>query len=635
MNTGQVDKAVLEAAAPGEPEELELASGFPAADRDEWLKLVDQVLVKSGRISADAPLGTAFEKLTRTTLDGIAVRPLYTAEDVAELPPAGAPGVRPFVRGTGGPRAWDVRQRHVGTDPEKVREAVLADLECGVSSIWLAVRHGGVEPAALPAALDGVLLDAAPVVLDPGDSPAPDAIAAAEAFLDLAARRDVASADLLGHLGLDPIGRAARTGEPADLRAAVDLAARVAAEYPKLIALAVDGLPVHTAGGSDAQELGYVLSAGVAYLRALTEAGVGIDRAAQVLELRLAATVEQFPTIAKLRAARRLWARVLEASGAAETTISPLHAVSSPIALTRRDPYVNLLRGTIAAFAAGVGGADAVTVYPFDAAIGQSTPFSRRIARNTQTLLVEESHVARVVDPAGGSWYVESLTDALADAAWAVFQELEAAGGVADALAKGLVAEKVAEVREQRERAVATRKAPITGVSEFPDLFEKPVEREPNPVLPERTALPVYRPAAPYEAYRDRSDAVLAETGARPKAFLATLGPIAAHTARATFARNLLQAGGIEPVDAGATETADEVVAAFREAGTPVAVLCGTDELYAERGAETAAALRAAGATTILLAGKAAVDGVDETFAVGGDALATIATVWSALEASR
>ena len=244
-----------------------------------------------------------------------------------------------------------------------------------------------------------------------------------------------------------------------------------------------------------------------------------------------------------------------------------------------------------------------------------------------------------MIDPAGGSWFVESLTDAVARAGWAFFQEIEAAGGAVGALDSGFVAEKAREVRAQREKRAATRRVPITGVSEFPDLNEGPLagpsidtkaslERDPLP--PSASGgLPVYRPAGAYEAYRDRSDAVLAETGSRPIAFMATLGPLAAYTARAGFARNLLHAGGIDAVDAGPTETAEEVAKAYP--GSPVAVLCSTDALYTERGEATVAALREAGARYVLVAGKADVPGIDGQLYAGGDALAVIDSAWAAL----
>ncbi|MCX6465613.1 MAG: methylmalonyl-CoA mutase family protein [Pseudonocardiales bacterium] len=573
--------------------ELTLAAEFPESTEQEWTALVDGVLRKARRIPEDAPAGAGVQKLVRPTYDGIGVHPLYTSAPEGSRPP-----------GAGG---WDVRQRHALPDPNA---AVLADLENGVTSVWLE----GAALDDLPRALDGVLLDLAPVVVE-----AP----AAEAFLELGARHGDA---LLGVLGLDPIGLRARTGDGPDVESVVPLARRAAADHPRVRAVVADAVPVHAAGGSDAQELGFAVAAGVAYLRALTAAGLDLATAAGTIEFRIAATADQFGTIAKLRAARRLWSRVTDASGAAQ--VMSLHAVTSPTMLTRRDPYVNLLRGTLAGFAAGVGGADAVTVAPFDEAIGAPGAFSRRIARNTQILLLEEAHLARIADPAGGSWYVESLTDALARAAWAVLQEIEGAGGAVAALDSGLVAERAAEVRARRERDVATRKAPITGVSEFPDLDEKPVEREPVPDPP-GGGLPVHRPSAPFEAHRAASDARLAETGSRPRAFLATLGPLAAYTARAGFTRNLLQAGGIEPVEAGPTETADEVVAAFRESGAGVAVLCSTDALYAERAADTAAALRAAGATRIMLAGRVDVDGVDTQLYAGCDALAVIEEVLS------
>jgi methylmalonyl-CoA mutase len=586
--------------------DLTLAAEFPTPTEQEWAALVDGVLRKARRIPDDAPAGAGAEKLVRTGPDGIAVRPLYTGADV---PGTGVPGQAPYVRGGTATRpGWDVRQRHDEPDADAARAAVTADLENGVTSIWLT----GTTPADLPHVLGDVLLDLAPVVLEGEDQPA-----LADAFLALPGD----PADRLGTLGLDPIGVRARTGSGPAPESVVELAQRVAADFPMMRAIVVDALPVHSAGGSDAQELGFALAAGVEYLRVLTTAGLDVPAASRLCEFRLAATAEQFPTIAKLRAARRLWSRVTEACGSAEPMFQ--HAVASPTMLTRRDPYVNLLRGTLAGFAAGVGGADAVTVAPFDAAIGVSEPFSRRIARNTQALLMEESHLARVLDPAGGSWYVESLTDALARAAWAFFQEIEAAGGAVAALDSGLVAERTADVRSRREKAAATRKVAVTGVSEFPDLDERPVERRPRPAPP-TGGLPVHRPAQPFEAFRDRSDARLAEAGARPRAFLATLGPLAAYTARAGFARNLLAAGGIEAVEAGPTETADEVRTAFADAGTTVAVLCSTDALYTERAAATVAALRDAGATRILLAGKGEFDGVDGQLFAGCDALAVI-----------
>ncbi|MFC5995863.1 methylmalonyl-CoA mutase family protein [Pseudonocardia hispaniensis] len=635
MSTPQVDTDALDRAGPDQPDELVLAGEFPAATRAQWAGLVDGVVRKTGRIAADAPAGAGVAKIAWTTPDGIAVRPLYTAEDLAAAMPVGVPGALPFVRGSRAhgpaPAGWDVRGHYADPDPQAAKNAIMTDLENGVTSLWLAVGDNGTAVADLARVLADVRLDLAPVVLEAGT----EAPAAAEAFLALAEEREVSAGDLRGNLGLDPIGLHARTGSGPAADSVVDLARRVAQRCAGLRAIVVDALAVHGAGSSDAQELGYSLAAGVGYLRALVDAGLDVAAAAALLEFRYAATVDQFATIAKLRAARRLWGRVLQACGA-DGPGQAQHAVSSPVMQTRRDPWVNLLRGTVAGFAAGVGGADAVTVAPFDAAIGVAEPFSRRIARNTQTLLIEESHLARVIDPAGGSWYVEHLTDDLAKAGWAFFQEIEAAGGAVAALGSGLVADRVAGVRAQRSRGVAKRTVPLTGVSEFPNLDELPVPRRALPDGPAADGgLPVFRLAEPFEAYRDRSDEILARTGARPTAFLATLGPLAAHTARAGFARNLLQAGGIAAPDAGPTDTPADVVTAFAAAGTPVAVLCSTDALYAERGAATVAALRAAGATTVLLAGRADVPGIDGYLHAGCDALAAIEDVYGALEGSK
>jgi methylmalonyl-CoA mutase len=277
-----------------------------------------------------------------------------------------------------------------------------------------------------------------------------------------------------------------------------------------------------------------------------------------------------------------------------------------------------MLRTTIACFAAGVGGADVVTVQPFDAALGLPDAFSRRIARNTQSLLVEEGSLARVLDPAGGSWYVEALTDQLARAAWDWFTEIERAGGLQQALADGLVGERIAAAWAERAERLARRTDAITGVSEFANPAEVLPERQPaSEVLPVG-GLPRVRAAAAFEELRDRAEA----HDPRPTVYLATVGPVARHTARATFAANLFQAGGI------ATPAGDGA-GGLAESTATVACICGTDKDYAESAAGLAAELRDAGATSVWLAGKPdlAVDGVDGYVYAGCDALQTLTTV--------
>ncbi|MFK0048604.1 methylmalonyl-CoA mutase family protein [Streptomyces sp. NPDC090741] len=610
---------------------LSLAAEFPDATHEQWQRLVEGVLRKSGKdVSGEA----AEDALSTKLEDGLITRPLYTAPETADE--TGFPGFAPFIRGgspAGGAAAgWDVRQRYVGNDPVRVNEAVLTDLENGVTSLWLSLDGGlgGLPVDALPRALDGVYLDLAPVSLDAGAEYAD----AGRALLRLYAERQVAPGAARANLGADPLGHEARTGEVLDLAGAVGLAREAAAHWPGVRSLLVDALPYHEAGGSAAEELGLSLATGVAYLRALTEGapaaeGLGADAALGQLEFRYAATADQFLTIAKFRAARRLWARIAEACGAPDAGAQRQHAVTSPVMMTRRDPWVNMLRTTVACMAAGVGGADSVTVLPFDHELGLPDAFARRIARNTSTILLEESHLARVIDPAGGSYYVEQLTDELAHAAWEFFQTIEKAGGLAAALRSGLVADRLAATWAERSKRLAKRREPITGVSEFPLLSEKPVEREPAPAGP-TGGLPRVRRDEAYEALRARSDAHLAATGNRPRIFLAALGPAAAHTARATFAANLFQAGGVEPVhDPVSVDPATAAEAYAASGADGMAVLCSSDPLYEEQAEAVAAALRAAGATTVFLAGKpgTSAGAVDEYVFAGCDAVAVLSSV--------
>jgi methylmalonyl-CoA mutase len=457
--------------------ELVLGGEFPAPTTEQWQHLVAKIVAKSG------VEGDAIEALTAHTADGIPIAPLYTA---GEVTPTGLPGAFPFTRGrtTEGLRAgWDIRAHFADPDPQSVSEAALVDLDGGVSSIWLQVGPGATALADLPAALDGVLLDLAGICLDAG----PEAVPAAEAYLKLAAGVDATLVS--GCLGLDPWGIAARTGRhadlPSDARAAAELAARVAGDHPGLRALVVDALPYHEAGASNAQEIGLALAGGVAALRALTDAGLDVAAALNQLEFRLAATADQFATVAKLRAARRAWAAVAAECGERGPAAGMRqHVVTSWPMMTRHDPWSNMLRTTLACFGACVGGADVVTVRPFDAALGRPDALARRIARNTPALLLEESHVGAVLDPAGGSWLHESLTEQLAAAAWTVFTEIEAAGGLAAGLADGSIAARVEATRAERTAALTAGTEGIVGVTVFPLADEKLLDRPAAPEPP-------------------------------------------------------------------------------------------------------------------------------------------------------
>ncbi|WP_019890118.1 methylmalonyl-CoA mutase small subunit [Streptomyces purpureus] len=597
---------------------LSLAAEFPDATHDQWQRLVEGVLRKSGKdVSGEA----AEEALTTALDDGLVARPLYTPRDA--VADTGYPGFAPYVRGGRPVGGWDVRQRHGRPEAARTNEAVLADLENGVTSLWLTVGDLGVPVDGLAQALDGVYLDLAPVVLDAGAG----TTAAAEELLRLYEAQGVAPAAARGNLGADPLALAARTGNAVDWQDTAALARRCHEQYPGLRALTMDALPYHEAGASAAQELGASLATAVAHMRHLTDAGLPVEAALGQLEFRYAATADQFLTIAKFRAARRLWARIAEASGVPGAGAQRQHAVTSPVMMTRRDPYVNMLRTTIACLGAGVGGADAVTVLPFDHELGLPDAFARRIARNTSSILLEESHLGRVADPAGGSYYVERLTTELAHAAWEFFQELERSGGQEQALRSGLLGERIAATWDARKKKLAKRREPITGVSEFPHLAEKPVEREPAPVPP-AGGLPRVRRDEAYEELRSRSDAHLAATGARPKVFLAALGPASAHTARATFAANLFQAGGVEPVHDPVSVDAATAAEAFTASGATIACLCSSDALYEEQAAEVAQALKSAGAQSVFLAGRPAEHAsVDAYIFAGCDAVGVLSSV--------
>jgi methylmalonyl-CoA mutase len=623
-------------------DDLRLSADFAPATYDDWRKLVDGVLK-----------GAPFEKLVGRTYDGLKIEPIYSRAHGA-APVAGRRAAAP----------WQIMQRIDHPDAEQANAQALHDLENGATGLEIEFAGGpgargfGVTDATretLARLFDGVFFDAGiAIALNPVLGRENAGIVLAEVIE--ARGIDPAKVDI--RFNYQPLSTMAARGatpvpwpefEKPFARMIGDLMGR---GFKGPFALA-DGRPVHDAGGSEAQELAFVLAVAMAYLRALEAGGIDLDAARNALSFRLVADADQFLTMAKFRALRLLWARIEQACGLTPRPIF-IAAQTAWRMLTQRDAYVNMLRATIATFSAGLGGANAITVLPHTLALGLPDAFARRVARNTQLVLLEESNLAKVSDPAAGSGGIETLTQQLCEAAWSLFQEIEKAGGLFVSLEQGLIQRKVAATRAVREANIARRKDVLTGATEFPNLHEAAVtvlDARPAALAPlgeekiKIDALSPMRLATPFERLRDRSDQILKDRGARPKIFLANLGTAADFTARAAFAKSFFETGGIEaveflppPREASSSSPLPEGVkdfaalaAAFRASGAVLACLCSSDNIYAQQAAAAAKALQAADARHIYLAGRpgereAALRavGVNDFVFAGGDALATL-----------
>ena len=655
--------------------DLALGAAFAPAERAAWQALVARAL---GDRDFDATLVTR-------TYEGLDLQPLYDRAG-ARVAGAATRNDAGLTRGTAG---WEIRQSVDHPDPAAANQALLHELASGATAVTLVMDPAGEHAAGIGAAgiflpdrtalatvLDGVYLHAARVALAPG----PLFAGAAALMLDHLETAGVDLATARVHFGADPLAALARHGHlamtlPEALSAMAEIAERSAATLPAARAVTVDTTVYHAAGADEVLDLAIALSTGVAYLRAMTDHGLSVAAALAEIEFSLAAGVDLFMTVAKLRAARRLWARVAEASGGAAAMA--LHVGTAERVISRRDPWVNMLRATIAGFAAGVAGADSVAVAPYDQGWGLPTDFGRRIARNAQVILQEESALGQVIDPAGGSWFIEDLTERLAQAAWRRFQEIEAAGGVAAMLADGRLQAAVAKVWAARERDLAHRRTQIIGVNMFPNLDEEapapPSMAWPEIVAPWHARRPApaavdgdlatrvaaarhgaaigdlsggaaadgedaapitaHRLGEGFEALRDASDAWAEAHGQRPRVFIAALGTPAAHGARVDFTRNYLAAGGIEAIDGQGAP--DEIAAAFTASGLDLAIICGSDKLYEAEGAAMAAALGGAG--WLGLAGRPAnadvlrAAGIETFIHAGDDCLATLRAIHAKL----
>lgn len=627
-------------------DDLRLAADFAPATYDDWRKLVDGVLK-----------GAPFEKLISKTYDGVKIQPLYPrAHDAAPI--AGRPAAAP----------WQIMQRIDHPDAAKSNKQALHDLENGATGLTLVFEGAnGARGFGLVASsetietlFDGIYLDAGIAIeLHAG----PQSRMAVMHLADYIKQKGIDPAKCNIRFGYDPIGATAVWGSSAfnwwEMAPAVtDAIKKLAAQGFKGPFAVADGRIIHDAGGSEVQELSYVLAVMVSYLRALEDHNIPLETARSMVYARLAADADQFLTMAKFRALRLLWARIEESCG---LTPKPLFIAADTAwrMLTQRDPYVNMLRATMATFAAGLGGANSICVLPHTLALGLPDGFARRAARNTQLVLLEESNLAKVSDPAAGAGGIETLTRELCEAAWAQFQDIEKAGGAFPALGNNVIQPKVAATRAARQASIAKRREVLTGASEFPNLHEaratvlkvKPIPGKPygkdkikfNPLEPIRLA-------SPFEALRDKSDHLLARKGARPKVFLANLGTPADFTARATFAKSFFETGGIEAIDTEGflpsplpvgevKEEFAELAKVFKASGAALVCICSSDKLYAGQAAPAAKALQAAGAKHIYLAGRPGDleaplrdAGVRDFIFAGGDALAMLVQAYGLME---
>lgn len=613
---------------------LNIPQSFLSATRDLWQSSADRALKGAPR-----------ERLTGKTEDGLLIEPLYSRR---------ADGAPRAARGPGAP--WKVLCRVDHPDLDVANKLLLEELEGGADGFDLVLDSSayargygvtGEDVAGFSRLLDGVLLDLVQIRIDGGYESSSVLtmllILAEQRGLDPAKLDIVSCSDYISKLGHTGV---LRNSVPYLARRITDLAVFVRGKGMRGPILCADGRLWHDRGATPVQELAFALACGLEYLRAVETSGFPLEDLPGFISFALAADADQVGTIAKARALRRLWASVLSQSGM-PVTCAHLHMETSWRMMTRPDPHVNMLRSTVACFAAGVGGADSVTVLPFSIAHGLPDAFARRVARNTQTILLEESNLHKVADPAAGSGAIEARTDAMVAAAWELFQEIEAEGGIVGSLVKGKIQDRLAGARQARHARLATRRQEITGVSAFPNLSEPAVrvlEGSAETVssgmgagdLPEPSAsgelmaaiserlrtgasvadivlsrrwhdqinlvTPLPRPerlSEPYEALRERADAACT-----PSIFLACLGPLSQFTARASWTANAFAAGGI--TSTGGTETGglDDLVAAFKASGSTIACLVSSDPIYAEQGEDAARKLKDAGARYLYLAGR-------------------------------
>lgn len=549
---------------------------FPPVSTEEW----------RAKVEADLK-GAPFEKkLVWRTNEGFNVQPMYRAEDIKDLKTTDSlPGEFPYVRGTHAGNDWLTRQEIVADSAEAANAVALDVLNKGVTSLGFTVKEATAEEVA--ALLKDIHLPAVEVNFTCCPR---KAVELAKVLVSYLKEKGVEN-EFKGSIDFNPYRRPLRHGEPfkGDIAAVATELVTEVRDVPGLKVLAVDSVMLEDAGAYIYQELGYALAWGAEWLTMLTEADVDADEVARRIKFNMGVSSNYFMEIAKFRAARMLWAQIVKKYEVADEDCKmTVHAVTSRFNQTLYDAYVNLLRSQTECMSAALAGVDSITVTPFDTPYKKPDDFSERIARNQQFLLKEESHLDKVVDPAGGSYYVETLTVAIAEQAWKVFLAVEEAGGFLAQVNDGSVQKVIRETSEKRHTDVARRKEFLLGTNQFPNINEMAAEKiiegggsvcscGHSHEESTEAGLPTSRAASDFEALRLATEA----SPVRPKVFMLTIGNLAMRLARAQFSTNFFGCAGYEIIDNLGFDTVEQGVDAALAVGADVVVLCSSDEEYA------------------------------------------------------
>lgn len=634
---------------------LEGFSEFSMPTYEEWRRVTEKSLK-----------GVSFDTLITNTYEGIPLQPMYQSADIRQLIHIDShPGQIPYLRGCNSvgekKNSWEISQEIAESTPQQFNKVVREDLSKGQTMVNIVLdeaTQNGIDADKanmnmlgyglslsihedFQVALKEIELSNTPIFIDTGSLSLP----VLSHFLAYVKERNIAFERLKGCIGMDPIGTMVEIGSiPYQLETCYNVMGDIVKwaneNQTSLQTILVKGQPYHNGGASAVEELAFMLATAVEYIRALQKREIGINEGAVQFQFSFSVGSNVFMEIAKFRAARVLWSTIIDAFGGEPATQKlTIHARTSSWNKTVYDPYVNMLRTTAEAFSAAVGGVDSLHVSPFDEALQSSTPFSRRIARNTQLILQEESHLAKIIDPAGGSWYIEKLTDEVAKKAWELFQQTEEIGGMLQALEKGFPQQTIEKTSKKRQLNIQHCKDVFIGVNQYPNPNEKEIKgtvqvREKNQLDKRVTEVKKYREEnkncsrklifhqeknlldqaieevllngrtvgdladalglvkeqyhittiknergpAKFELLRKATDNYTAKIGVRPRVFLANIGPLAAYKPRSDFASGFFEAGGFEVLRNNGFESVDDAFNTLLDSKADIVVICMKDE---------------------------------------------------------